>query len=354
MKIYNEMKEQRNFIRIFNINNKEILGLNDYIFLNTNRFFCSVKVISNYCEFYSIDYEQFLKICKIEKRVKINYPLYIKDKFNFMKNRLINIRNNFIKNFVFVIQNIQIENNFPEKKILNDNKNHYLNSNKKIFNFSLSKEKNISVTKTIKTQFNKIIKINKFKIKNKLSKKIFSSRNFDIFNISEKKYVLNSNYQEQAIKISNNSNNNYTNYNSTNQSLNVSKKNNNLTYNFFDYSGTLSNNISNKLINNSTYKFKIKPKINLIKTIENNKFIKIIRPFSSRNNLKDSSEKLIFEDFIKNTFQQKHFNNKKDSIEKNIDPLIFDKIIENIEKNKKSNQFYKRNKSARVYRFKNK
>ena len=357
LNIYNEKKEQKNFIRIFNINNKEIIGLDDYIYLNSNHYFCSMKVISNYCEYYSIDYEQFLNICKNVKRVKINYPLYIKDKINFMKNRLINIRDNLIKNIIYDIQNIKIKNYIPELKNLNDNnenrKNNYLNLNKKQINFNLSKEKNISVIKPKKIQ----IKKNKFMFKNKLTKNNFTSRNLDVFPFSKKKYVLNSNYQSQAIKINNNTNNNFTNYNSTNQSLNISKyQKNNLTDYYFDITiEALSNNFSNKkLINNSVYKNKTKPKINLINSIENNKIIKIIRPFSSRNNLKDSKEKIIFENFIKDTFQKKRFNNKKDNNnnEKNIDPLIFDKIIENIENNKKYNKFNKRNKSAKVYRLK--
>ena len=183
---------------------------------------------------------------------------------------------------------------------------------------------------------------------------------FAVRSFSDKKYVLNTNYQSQAIKINNNTNNNFTNYNSTNQSLNISKnQKNNLTDYYFDNSlGTLSNNFSNKkLINKSVYKIKTKPKIKLINSIENNKIIKIIRPFSSRNNLKDSKEKIIFENFIKDTFQKKPINNKKNNInirEKNIDPLIFDKIIENIENNKKYNKTNKRNKSAKVYRLKKK
>ena len=328
-------------IKIYVSNDNDILGLGDVV--DNNDFYtCNAKVITNNCKVFSIDINLLNNIMNNEKIVEINVKKFSENKKNFFLNLLNNIRENFINKFYNLLE---IKSNFlkiQEKNINKDNNN-------------LLNKKNKSLKKILVfNNLENISKKNLFSIENIKSKSlsiINTNNNLNNNNIKNliKKETINKDNSFKSLKISK-SNINLMN----NNNLNIMKR----TFNDFlniKNNTQLSkfNNVSNEKILNSNSKFD-----NIYSYREKNKrillnlMIKDSKLNIKRNILREENNKVkdyFYDNVCSNTNSkekilnkfckcQSEKNLKKNKIYTNFDPLIFDKIVEDIERPKFKNK----------------
>ena len=179
MKSYN--KEKRIF-SIFLVKKGDVLGMDDYLFFNTNNFFCSVRCISKTAEYFSITLNYFNKL-KEDFLIRKNYEKWIKVRKKLIIERLIELKNNTLYHYYSLVNETNhIENKEEEKSISKNN----VKTNSTFYN-----EENILKEKIIntKTSFN-------------------SFRKFFFPNQKNKKVILNNSESKGKGKLNNSSSTN--------------------------------------------------------------------------------------------------------------------------------------------------
>ena len=252
---YNSKK----IFQLLKISNNEFLGLDDFIKTN-DEYFCSLKILSNKAEFYSMDFKIFENFLKKDEKIFNQYKIY-----SHKKNKVIIER-------LLIINNMNIENEIKK-----------LNRNKKIFNmeniiFNKPKEKNIfPLSNGYKKQFTL----------NNNSESIFNQTKNSTrtnFNTTKNNFRKNISYN----KFINNSLNN--NLNSNNNYNNIYNSNNNSNINSFE---SINNNNRNSNINIFCPK-KLKKK-NIYKLLNKTDFSN-----SKKNILNINNNNSNFSNFMKN------------------------------------------------------
>ena len=120
-KIQNFYENLKTF-QIFIINNKEVLGLDDYLLSDKKTFFATAKCNSKYCEFFSIQLDLFEKVLK-EKVLRNNFSDVLNNRKKVMALRLNTIINDSIKHFEnFIINKNKLNLNFNNRNFNNNNK----------------------------------------------------------------------------------------------------------------------------------------------------------------------------------------------------------------------------------------
>jgi CRP-like cAMP-binding protein len=105
IKLNNRMKtfnKDKRVFSVFFVKRGDVLGMDDYLILNTNKLFCSVKCFSKNGEYFSIDLDIFNKI-KQDLLIKSNYDHWIKIKKKLMYERLIEIKENSLYHFYSLV-----------------------------------------------------------------------------------------------------------------------------------------------------------------------------------------------------------------------------------------------------------
>ena len=179
MKSYN--KEKRIF-SIFLVKKGDVLGMDDYLFFNTNNFFCSVRCISKTAEYFSITLNYFNKL-KEDFLIRKNYEKWIKVRKKLIVDRLIELKDNTLYHYYSLVNETNhIENKEEEKSISKNN----VKTNSTFYN-----EENILKEKIIntKTSFN-------------------SFRKFFFPNQKNKKVILNNSESKGKGKLNNSSSTN--------------------------------------------------------------------------------------------------------------------------------------------------
>ena len=82
----------QNIFQIFQINNNEILGMDDYVLTKNNIFFCTAIVTSKYLDLYSIDLNLFIEMCQNDFRINEIYDYYLNKRNEIMVERLIHLK----------------------------------------------------------------------------------------------------------------------------------------------------------------------------------------------------------------------------------------------------------------------
>jgi CRP-like cAMP-binding protein len=82
----------QNIFQIFQINNNEILGMDDYVLTKNNIFFCNAIVTSKYLDLYSIDLNLFIEMCQNDFRINEIYDYYLNKRNEIMVERLIHLK----------------------------------------------------------------------------------------------------------------------------------------------------------------------------------------------------------------------------------------------------------------------
>ena len=325
-------------VKIYVSNDNDILGLGDVI--DNNDFYtCNAKVTTNNCKIYSIDINLLNCIMNNEKNVENNVKKFSENKKKFFLNLLDNLRETFINKFYNLLEiksnflKIQEKINNKDNKLLNQ-KNKSLKKILVFNNLENNSKKNIFSIENIKSKSLSIINTN-----NNLNNK-------NIKNLI-KKDILNKDNSFKSLKISKSNinlmnNNNLLIKRPQNDFLNIKNKTQ-----FSKFSNlTNEKNINSKFNNIYSYREKNKrillnlmikdSKINIKKNIlreENNKVKDYFYDNVCSNS--NSKEKIIFNKFSK---CQSEKNLKLKKIYTNFDPLIFDKIVEDIEKPKFKNK----------------
>ena len=325
-------------VKIYVSNDNDILGLGDVI--DNNDFYtCNAKVITNNCKIYSIDINLLNCIMNNEKNVENHVKKFSENKKKFFLNLLDNLRETFINKFYNLLEiksnflKIQEKINNKDNKLLNQ-KNKSLRKILVFNNLENNSKKNIFSIENIKSKSLSIINTN-----NNLNNK-------NIKNLI-KKDILNKDNSFKSLKISKSNinlmnNNNLLIKRPQNDFLNIKNKTQ-----FSKFSNlTNEKNINSKFNNIYSYREKNKrillnlmikdSKINIKKNIlreENNKVKDYFYDNVCSNS--NSKEKIIFNKFSK---CQSEKNLKLKKIYTNFDPLIFDKIVEDIEKPKFKNK----------------
>ena len=291
MKSYN--KEKRIF-SIFLVKKGDVLGMDDYLFFNTNNFFCSVRCISKTAEYFSITLNYFNKL-KEDFLIRKNYEKWIKVRKKLIIERLIELKNNTLYHYYSLINETNhIENKEEEKSISKNN----VKTNSTFYN-----EENILKEKIIntKTSFN-------------------SFRKFFFPNQKNKKVILNNSESKGKVKLNNSSSTNL-NLNNINKSDNKKLFTNSIEpinkFNISEYQNKNNINKNNYKPNLTFGNFNVGKKVMPRLKIYNNIINKLI------------SEK----DAICSNLKQKLHN---------FDILAMDKFIENTEtgKNIQKNPLY--------------
>ena len=239
MKNFN--KEKRVF-SIFLIKKGDVLGMDDYLILNTNKLFCSVKCFSKSGEYFSISLDIFNKI-KEDFLIKNNYENWIKIKKKLMYQRLIELKENSLYHFYSLVN----EEFFLDSKEEKSFSRNQLKTNITYVNDDINLN-NISYLKSSFNNMRKHLFPNK-----KLSKK-FDKKKLLIQNISD----MNSLNQSNNVKNIKNSPEPITFFSSQTEKkfkeVNDYKFKLNLTFGNFNVSKKvvprlkLYNNVLNKLI----------------------------------------------------------------------------------------------------------
>ena len=291
MKSYN--KEKRIF-SIFLVKKGDVLGMDDYLFFNTNNFFCSVRCISKTAEYFSITLNYFNKL-KEDFLIRKNYEKWIKVRKKLIIERLIELKNNTLYHYYSLVNETNhIENKEEEKSISKNN----VKTNSTFYN-----EENILKEKIIntKTSFN-------------------SFRKFFFPNQKNKKVILNNSESKGKVKLNNSSSTNL-NLNNINKSDNKKLFTNSIEpinkFNISEYQNKNNINKNNYKPNLTFGNFNVGKKVMPRLKIYNNIINKLI------------SEK----DAICSNLKQKIHN---------FDILAMDKFIENTEtgKNIQKNPLY--------------
>jgi len=291
MKSYN--KEKRIF-SIFLVKKGDVLGMDDYLFFNTNNFFCSVRCISKTAEYFSITLNYFNKL-KEDFLIRKNYEKWIKVRKKLIIERLIELKNNTLYHYYSLVNETNhIENKEEEKSISKNN----VKTNSTFYN-----EENILKEKIIntKTSFN-------------------SFRKFFFPNQKNKKVILNNSESKGKVKLNNSSSTNL-NLNNINKSDNKKLFTNSIEpinkFNISEYQNKNNINKNNYKPNLTFGNFNVGKKVMPRLKIYNNIINKLI------------SEK----DAICSNLKQKLHN---------FDILAMDKFIENTEtgKNIQKNPLY--------------
>ncbi len=327
-------------VKIYVSNDNDILGLGDVI--DNNDFYtCNAKVTTNNCKIYSIDINLLNCIMNNEKNVENNVKKFSENKKKFFLNLLDNLRETFINKFYNLLE---IKSNFLkiQEKIINKDNNKLLNqknkSLKKILvfnNLENNSKKNIFYIENIKSKSLSIINTN-----NNLSNK-------NIKNLIKKDF-LNKDNSFKSLKVSKSNinlmnNNNLLIKRPQNDFLNIKNntqfsKFNNLTKTNSKFNNIYSYREKNKriLLNLMIKDSKINIKKNILRE-ENNK---VKDYFYDNVCFNTNSKEKIYNKFSK---CQSEKNLKLKKIYTNFDPLIFDKIVEDIEKPKfKNKENYKK------------
>ena len=250
MKSYN--KEKRIF-SIFLVKKGDVLGMDDYLFFNTNNFFCSVRCISKTAEYFSITLSYFNKL-KEDFLIKKNYEKWIKVRKKLIADRLIELKDNTLYHYYSLINDTNLIENKEEEISISKNN---VKTNSTFYNEENKLKETITNAKTSFNSFRKyffpnqknkkiILNNSESKGKGKLNNSSSTNLNLQNINKSDNKKLLN-NPIEPINKI------NISNY----QTKNNTNKNNykpNLTFGNFNVGKKviprlkLYNNIINKLI----------------------------------------------------------------------------------------------------------
>ena len=110
-----------NYYRVFNIDKKDIIGLDEYSY--KGQYFVSAKVSSLKCSLFALEIE-FLDVLLKDRVVRENYKNLIPYRIKFMLSRLLKIKNTFLNRFFEFIENDEkyyMKNDFlPYKKKMKD------------------------------------------------------------------------------------------------------------------------------------------------------------------------------------------------------------------------------------------
>ena len=123
IKLNNRMKtfnKDKRVFSVFFVKRGDVLGMDDYLILNTNKLFCSVKCFSKNGEYFSIDLDIFNKI-KQDLLIKSNYDHWIKVKKKLMYERLIEIKENSLYHFYSLVNEDLFLDLKEEEKSLSKN-----------------------------------------------------------------------------------------------------------------------------------------------------------------------------------------------------------------------------------------
>ncbi len=389
----NFYNSKKNF-QLLKISNSEFLGLDDFIKTN-EEYFCSLKILSNKAEIYSMDFKIFENFLKIDEKIFNQYKIYSEKKNKVIIERLLIINNMNIENEIkklnrnkkiFNMENIifnkpkeknifplsnnykkqfnlnsesnfnQSKNSFSTRINLNTTKNSLKKNINKFINNSINNNNNISnnsnfnnlETININRNNSNINIFNPKKIKKKnifnlLNKTEFNNSKTNIFNNNNNNFSNYSNYIKN-ISISNNSKNNklikYNSYKNTKNFTNINNENS-LNNNFNSFN---NNNEKLKLKNN---KIPIKIKLNKSQIFINNNVIKYNniknRIYQGvKKNVLNKNEKNLFESFIHNIYKNEKILKKNFTVKNIIDPLIIDNVLNDNENNINFNKIKKR------------
>ena len=377
----NFYNSKKNF-QLLKISNSEFLGLDDFIKIN-EEYFCSLKILSNKAEIYSMDFKIFENFLKNDEKIFNQYKIYSEKKNKVIIERLLIINNMNIENEIkklnrnkkiFNMENI-IFNKPKEKNIfpLSNNFKKQFNLNSEYFNLSknsFSTRINLNTTKnSLKKNINKFINnsINNNNISNNSNFNSLETINnnnnrnkshINIFNPKKikKKNIYNLNkteFNNSKTNILNNNNNNNSNY--SNYIKNISNNSKKLIkYNSYKNTKNFTNINENSFNNKEKFKLKnnkipIKIKLNKSPIFINNNVIKYNniknRIYQGvKKNVLNKNEKNLFESFIHNIYKNEKILKKNLTVKNYIDPLIIDNVLNNDENNfnkikKRKNRF---------------
>ena len=359
----------QNIYQIFQINNNEILGMDDYVLTKKNKFFCNAIVTSKYLDLYSIDLNLFNEMCQNDFRIYEIFDNYLNKRNEIMVERLIHLKKVLlnkeierisrnkqnVKNSEINVENIEIHekknenfsiksnlnvNNFSDKIkksnliILNpQQKNIFKKKFKYLKPFDFEHKNNI-VNSKIKNldfyEFNSIDNVNEFLLKNRLKKKKFNIDFSKIKNDTNKEFFNDSSYILNQSNFSpNNNKSKISIFPPINSSRITNYNNSSINYN--------KNFGKRKLHKNLILNFLKKPQIEnvLIKNPPLLKFGKIQE--KEKNNINLAYNKIL------NTDSNRYNNNSKKILCSQVDFLTVEKILENVKNNTIFNN-YKKNK----------
>lgn len=92
--------KKKKLFRVYDIGEKDVIGLEEYVINKTNQFFCSAKVKSDKCEVFALEISFFEKIIQSDKRLQNNY---LKD---------INIRKQLMNERINKLKEITVQTHF--------------------------------------------------------------------------------------------------------------------------------------------------------------------------------------------------------------------------------------------------
>ncbi len=307
--MFRKLYYTKRYFRIINVDKKDIIGLNEYNYLD--KYFASAKVISQKCTVFALEIP-FLDILLKDRIIKENLKNLIPKRIKFITSRLLDLKNSYLNKFLEYIKE-------DEESIRNQ---------QGLYSKSLQ-------------NFQK----RAFKIKN--TQNNINKRNFsNDFETFRKKINLTIFSTEPKIKTPN-----QISFNSTNTFIPHNDNNKNNLYSLKTFSN-FNNKPSIKLIKKNQskpifpgidlYKIKSQTEQNLKKDNEEEVFKcdnnnisnskNIIKYLRFKNNLVNklikSSSSLLKKDMIKKFRKEKKFISAS-----NVDFLAFDKYIEKIEKN---------------------
>ena len=100
-KINDKQYNSINYYRLFNVDHRHIIGLNDYNF--KGKYFCNAKVISIKCSMFALEI-LFLDVLFKLKVIKENFEIMIPKGIEFIAKRLLELKNSFLKTYFSMIE----------------------------------------------------------------------------------------------------------------------------------------------------------------------------------------------------------------------------------------------------------
>ena len=199
-KLYNSI----NYYRLFNVDHRHIIGLNDYNF--KGKYFCNAKVISRKCSMFALEIH-FLDVLLKLKVIKENFEIMIPKRIEFMAKRLLELKNSFLKKYFNMIEINQDQYYDLTHRNLHGLKKRALKIKNTLYNNLDSVSKTLLINSSSKDF--KHHKEDSFKYSNYISTEYrYHSPNIS----SSGSKILFSNENLQSL---NNSNNNYNSYNNS-------------------------------------------------------------------------------------------------------------------------------------------
>ena len=148
-----------NYYRVFNVDKKDTIGLNEYSY--NGKYFVSAKVTSIKCTLFALEIE-FLDVLLRDRTIKENYRNLIPFRVKFMLSRLLKLKNSFLKKYFEFIEDDEkyyIKNEYVKqknymvdfsKRTLRNQNTRYNNMSPLINNISRNHSKDFEIYKSIK------------------------------------------------------------------------------------------------------------------------------------------------------------------------------------------------------------